>query len=72
VWDPSQPSGQPRRQLDVSRARERFGFRAATPFSEGIARTVAYYEANRLAIEAGAGSGIIPANPSTTRESRPT
>jgi GDP-L-fucose synthase len=71
-WDPSQPSGQPRRQLDVSRARERFGFRAATPFSEGIARTVAYYEANRLAIEAGAGSGIIPANPSTTRESRPT
>ena len=72
VWDPSQPSGQPRRQLDVSRARERFGFRAATAFSEGIARTVAYYEANRPAIEAGAGSGVIPPNPPTTRESRPT
>jgi GDP-L-fucose synthase len=28
VWDTSKPNGQPRRKLDVSRARERFGFQA--------------------------------------------
>jgi GDP-L-fucose synthase len=61
VWDPSKPNGQPRRQLDVSRALERFGFRASTSFREGIERTVAYYEEHRLAIDGGASSGIIPA-----------
>src|SRR5262249_4536382 len=29
-WDTSRPNGQPRRMLDVSRARERFGFTAST------------------------------------------
>jgi GDP-L-fucose synthase len=43
VWDTSQPNGQPRRQLDVSRARERFGFVARTPFAEGLKRTVDWY-----------------------------
>jgi GDP-L-fucose synthase len=43
VWDTSKPNGQPRRRLDVSRAEERFGFRARTPFSEGIERTVSWY-----------------------------
>lgn len=47
VWDTTQPNGQPRRRLDVSRARERFGFSARTPFSEGLARTVAWYLAHR-------------------------
>jgi GDP-L-fucose synthase len=51
VWDSSKPNGQPRRRLEVSRARERFGFVAGTPFAEGIRRTVAYYEANRSRIE---------------------
>jgi GDP-L-fucose synthase len=53
VWDPSKPNGQPRRRLDVTRARERFGFVAEVPFAEGIRRTVAFYERNREAIEAG-------------------
>ena len=44
VWDTSKPNGQPRRQLDVTRARERFGFEARTPFDRGIAATVAWYE----------------------------
>src|SRR5204863_8749035 len=44
VWDTSKPNGQPRRRLDVSRAKERFGFQARTPFDRGIAATVAYYE----------------------------
>ncbi|HEY8489479.1 MAG TPA: GDP-L-fucose synthase [Dehalococcoidia bacterium] len=55
-WDPSQPDGQPRRRLDVSRAAERFGFRAATPLREGLRRTIAWYEAQR-AVPAGAAAG---------------
>ena len=43
VWDTTKPNGQPRRKLDTSRAKERFGFEAQTPFREGIARTVAWY-----------------------------
>ncbi len=42
-WDASKPNGQPRRRLDVSRAERLFGFRAATPLREGLARTVAWY-----------------------------
>jgi GDP-L-fucose synthase len=42
VWDASQPNGQPRRRLDVTRARERFGFAARVPFAEGLRRTVAW------------------------------
>ena len=45
VWDTSMPNGQPRRRLDASRAAELFGFRAAVPLREGIARTVAWYRA---------------------------
>ncbi len=44
VWDSSQPDGQPRRCLDVSRAAERFGFRAHTDFREGLRRTVEWWE----------------------------
>jgi len=43
-WDPTKPDGQPRRALDTSRARERFGFRAGTTFAEGLRRTVDSYE----------------------------
>jgi GDP-L-fucose synthase len=63
VWDASKPNGQPRRRLDVSRARERFGFVAEVPFAEGIRRTVAYYEEHRARIDAGAPSGRIAASP---------
>ena len=43
AWDTAQPNGQPRRQLDVTRARERFGFTAKISLAEGIERTVAWY-----------------------------
>ncbi len=43
-WDTSRPDGQPRRVLDTSRALREFGFKARTPFQEGLARTVAWYE----------------------------
>jgi GDP-L-fucose synthase len=49
VWDTTKPSGQPRRLLDVSRAEACFGFRAATPFDEGLARTIDWYEQHRAA-----------------------
>jgi GDP-L-fucose synthase len=43
VWDTSMPNGQPRRQLDASRAERLFGFRARTPLREGLSRTIAWY-----------------------------
>jgi GDP-L-fucose synthase len=47
VWDASRPNGQPRRMLDVTRARERFGFRAETSMDEGLARTIAWYRSTQ-------------------------
>jgi GDP-L-fucose synthase len=44
-WDTSKPNGQPQRRLDVSRAEDLFGFRAEVGFAEGLAETVAGYEA---------------------------
>ena len=51
VWDSSKPNGQPRRQLDVSRARERFGFVAKTTFDDGLRATVDYFENHQKEIE---------------------
>ena len=51
-WDASKPDGQPRRRVDNTRARERFGFQATTSFSEGMRRTVDWYLANRQEAEA--------------------
>lgn len=46
-WDGSKPDGQPRRALDTTRARELFGFRARTPFIEGLRRTISWYQSAR-------------------------
>jgi GDP-L-fucose synthase len=46
-WDPTKPDGQPRRCLDVTRAKERFGFTAKTDFRAGLKQTIAWYEKNR-------------------------
>jgi len=51
VWDTSQPDGQPRRQLDVDRARREFGFSAEVDFDEGLRQTIAWYRK----------SGTVPA-----------
>lgn len=45
-WDVSQPNGQPRRCLDVTRAEGEFGFRAATPLEEGLRETIEAYSAS--------------------------
>lgn len=44
LWDTSKPDGQPRRQLDVSRAKELFGFQAKIDFHEGLKQTIEWYE----------------------------
>jgi GDP-L-fucose synthase len=44
-WDASKPDGQPRRALDTTRARDRFGFEADTSFDAGLRRTIDWYEA---------------------------
>ncbi|MEI6084997.1 MAG: GDP-L-fucose synthase [Verrucomicrobiota bacterium] len=46
-WDATKPDGQPRRCLDTTRAQQEFGFRAGTPFEEGLKRTIAWYEQHR-------------------------
>ncbi len=43
VWDTSKPNGQPRRALDTRRAELYFGFRAQTPFEEGLRRAIEWY-----------------------------
>jgi GDP-L-fucose synthase len=43
-WDTSQPNGQPRRCLDVTRARQRLGFSATTSFDQGLAETVKWWD----------------------------
>ncbi len=47
VWDPTKPDGQPRRCLDTTQAREKFGFQARTTLEEGLQKTIAWYEQNR-------------------------
>ncbi|MBI3785692.1 MAG: GDP-L-fucose synthase [Deltaproteobacteria bacterium] len=42
-WDDTKPDGQPKRRLDVSRAQQRFGFRARTSLEQGLQRTVEWY-----------------------------
>ena len=48
IWDATQPNGQPRRCLDVSRAEREFGFRASTPFDVGLRKTIEWYQSWRL------------------------
>ncbi|MEW6028222.1 MAG: GDP-L-fucose synthase family protein [Chloroflexota bacterium] len=47
VWETDKPNGQPRRGLDVSRAKEYFGWSAQVSFEEGMRRTIDWYKANR-------------------------
>lgn len=47
VWDTSRPNGQPRRRLDVSRAKQKFGFEARFGFDEGLDKTITWYRSQR-------------------------
>ena len=50
-WDPSKPDGQPRRRVDATRAHELLGWRAETPFEDGLRATIDWYLANRAEAE---------------------
>jgi GDP-L-fucose synthase len=47
VWDRSKPDGQPRRMLDVSRAKKEFGFASDTSFEKGLKNTIDWYRGSR-------------------------
>ena len=65
VWDRSKPDGQPRRCLDTTRAEQEFGFKAQTPFEEGLKRTIAWFKGVRA-------SGGIETEAHRLREMAPT
>jgi GDP-L-fucose synthase len=44
LWDTTKPNGQPRRRLDVSRAKQLFGFQAKYHLCDGIPRTVEWFK----------------------------
>jgi GDP-L-fucose synthase len=46
-WDTTKPNGQPRRCLDVSRARDAFGFQAKTDFRSGLEKTIRWFRESR-------------------------
>ena len=48
VWDPSKPDGQPRRKLNVDRAREAFGFASEMSLEDGLKRTVNWYASTAI------------------------
>ena len=52
TFDRTKPDGQPRRSLDVTRARNSFGFAATTDFRTGLMRTIEWYQANRRVLTA--------------------
>jgi GDP-L-fucose synthase len=47
MWDSTYPDGQPRRKLDVDRARREFGFSANVDLEEGLRRTVEWFKAKQ-------------------------
>ena len=47
IWVTTKPDEQPRRCLDVNRAKEEFGFEAKVGFREGLKKTIDWYVANR-------------------------
>lgn len=50
VWDTTKPNGQPRRKLDVSRAKELFGFESQVSFEEGLRHTIEWYKAECMSL----------------------
>ena len=46
-WDPTKPDGQPRRCLDVSRAKELINWQAKVTFEQGLRQTIDWFNQNR-------------------------
>jgi GDP-L-fucose synthase len=56
AFDPAAPRGQPRRNCDTAKARQKIGFAAEVPLREGLRRTIDWY---RSALEAHADSSHV-------------
>jgi GDP-L-fucose synthase len=48
VWNSSKPDGQPRRRLDTTRAKKKFGFEAKTSLAFGLQKTIEWYQQNMV------------------------
>ena len=51
VFDPSKPDGQPRRCLDVTKAKEKFGFISTVSLEEGLIKTIDWYKKKYIVTE---------------------
>lgn len=51
TWQTDKPNGQPRRGLDVSRAKELFNWSAQVSFEEGLQKTITWFKENRKRVE---------------------
>ena len=51
TWDKTKPDGQPRRCLDVSKAKNEFGFEASTGLREGLKKTIDWYKNELLKVK---------------------
>lgn len=49
-WDATKPNGQPRRCLDVSRAKQLFGFQAKHGLRDGVKNTVQWFQSHSQSI----------------------
>ena len=58
VWDDSKPDGQPRRCLDIVRARESIGFEYKIDFESGLKRTIDWFVANRESLESNTNQQV--------------
>jgi len=47
IWDTTKPDGQPRRMLDTTRAKEKFGYSSSTDFDTGLKETIEWYKQNQ-------------------------
>lgn len=51
TWDTSKPNGQPKRLLNIDKAKHDFNFKPITDFKTGITATIKWYLENREAID---------------------
>jgi len=51
IWDISKPDGQPRRRLDISKAKKEFGWSPVTDLSTGLKKTITWYRQNKIKIK---------------------
>jgi GDP-L-fucose synthase len=43
IWDTARPDGQPRRMMNIDKARKEFGFKAKTSLETGLKKTIEWY-----------------------------